>query len=167
MTIELKNEETGDVKKIEHGINWFLLFTAPLFGITLFKNKLTRSGFIMLVASVLFLLGIICFGAFTSSFANLYPYASQVQAAPSFLMQLYYLLDIDYKDVLEFFLASSGILFLFILVFSGYTAYNSNKWISENYRLAGYKVVTNNTLVRNLLKGDWGLTDDDFVKEVK
>ena len=73
----------------------------------------------------------------------------------------------NYKDVLEFFLASSGILFLFILVFSGYTAYNSNKWISENYRLAGYKVVTNNTLVRNLLKRDWGLTDDDFVKEVK
>ena len=64
MTIELKNEETGDVKKIEHGINWFLLFTAPLFGITLFKNKLTRSGFIMLVASVLFLLGIICLFSF-------------------------------------------------------------------------------------------------------
>lgn len=40
MIIELRNEETGNVKKISHGINWFLLITAPIFGITLFKNKL-------------------------------------------------------------------------------------------------------------------------------
>ena len=37
MTIELRNEETGNVKKINHGINWFLLITAPIFGITLFN----------------------------------------------------------------------------------------------------------------------------------
>ena len=38
MIIELRNEETGNVKKISHGINWFLLITAPIFGITLFKK---------------------------------------------------------------------------------------------------------------------------------
>ena len=99
MTIELRNEETGNVKKINHGINWFLLITSPIFGITLFKNKLNRSGFIMLTASLLFFLGIICFSIFSSSFASMYPYGtSQVQAYPSFMMQVYYLLDIDYKD---------------------------------------------------------------------
>ncbi len=99
MTIELRHEETGNVKKINHGINWFLLITAPIFGITLFKNKLNRSGFIMLTASLLFFLGIICFSIFSSSFASMYPYGtSQVQASPSFMMQVYYLLDIDYKD---------------------------------------------------------------------
>lgn len=166
MTIELKHEETGNVKKINHGINWFLFITAPIFGITLFKNKLNRSGFIMLTAGLLFFLGIICFSIFSSSFASMYPYGtSQVQAAPPFMMQLYYLLDIDYKEVLEFFLASSGFLLLFILVFSCFTAYNANKWIAENYRYAGYKVIAPNTLVRNLLKKDWGLTDDDFIAE--
>ena len=61
MTIELRHEETGNVKKINHGINWFLLITSPIFGITLFKNKLNRSGFIMLTASLLFFLGNIQF----------------------------------------------------------------------------------------------------------
>lgn len=168
MTIELRNEETGSVKKINHGINWFLLITAPIFGITLFRNKLSRSGLIMLIASVLFFLGIICFSIFSSSFASMYPYGtSQVQAAPSFMMQVYYLLDIDYKDVLEFFLASSALLLLFISCFSCFTAYNANKWIAENYRYEGYKVAAPNTLVRNLLKKDWGLTDDDFIEETK
>ena len=149
MTIELRHEETGNVKKINHGINWFLLITSPIFGITLFKNKLNRSGFIMLTASLLFFLGIICFSIFSSSFASMYPYStSQVQASPSFMMQVYYLLDIDYKDVLEFFLATSGFLLLFISVFSCYTAYNANKWIAENYRYAGYKVAAPNKIGR-------------------
>ena len=76
-------------------------------------------------------------------------------------------IDIDYKDVLEFFLATSGFLLLFISVFSCFTAYNANKWIAENYRYAGYKVAAPNTLVRSLLKKDWGLTDDDFIEESK
>ncbi|MDE7315284.1 MAG: hypothetical protein K2N11_06225 [Mucispirillum sp.] len=168
MIIEFISEETGNVKKINYGINWFLLLTAPVFGITLFKNKLNRSGFIMLTASLLFFLGIICFSIFSSSFAGMYPYGtSQVQAAPSFMMQVYYLLDIDYKDVLEFFLVSSAFLLLFISVFSCFTAYNANKWIAENYRYEGYKVAAPNTIVRNLLKKDWGLTDDDFIEESK
>lgn len=163
MTIELKNEETGSVKKINHGINWFLLFTAPIFGITLFKNKLNKTGFIMLAASILFFLGILGFSLFSSSYASLYPYSAEpVQSSPSFMMQLYYLLDIDYKDVLEFFLVSSAFILLFILCFSCFTAYNANKWIVENYRYEGYKVAAPNTLVRNLLKKDWGLTDEDF-----
>lgn len=168
MTIEFRNEETGNVKKVNYGINWFLLFTAPIFGITLFKNKLNRSGFIMLIASLLFFLGIICFSIFSTSFASMYPYGtSQMQAASSFMMQLYYLLDIDYKDVLEFFLVSSAFLLLFISVFSCFAAYNANKWIAENYRYAGYKVIAPNTSVRSLLKKDWGLTDDDFIEENK
>lgn len=168
MIIEFRNEETGNVKKVNYGINWFLLFTAPIFGITLFKNKLNRSGFIMLIASLLFFLGIICFSIFSTSFASMYPYGtSQMQAAPSFIMQLYYLLDIDYKDVLEFFLVSSAFLLLFISVFSCFAAYNANKWIAENYRYAGYKVIAPNTSVRSLLKKDWGLTDDDFIEENK
>lgn len=168
MTIEFRNEETGNVTKVNYGINWFLLFTAPIFGITLFKNKLNRSGFIMLIASLLFFLGIICFSIFSTSFASMYPYGtSQMQAAPSFIMQLYYLLDIDYKDVLEFFLVSSAFILLFISVFSCFAAYNANKWIAENYRYAGYKVIAPNTSVRSLLKKDWGLTDDDFIEESK
>lgn len=168
MTIELRNEETGNVKKINHGINWFLLITAPIFGITLFKNKLNKTGVIMLAASVLFFLGIICFSIFSSSFASMYPYGgAPVQSSPSFMMQVYYLLDVDYKDVLEFFLISSGLLLVFILCFSCFTAYNANKWIVENYRYEGYKVAVSNSLVRNLLKKDWGLTDDDFIEETK
>ena len=168
MIIELRNEETGNVKKISHGINWFLLITAPIFGITLLKNKLNRSGFIMLITSALFVLGIICFSVFSSSYASLYPYAGeQVQPSASFVMQIYYLLDIDYEDVLEFFLVSSACLILFISCFSCFTAYNANKWIAENYRYAGYKVIAPNTLVRSLLKKDWGLTDDDFIEESK
>lgn len=166
MTIELKNESTGNVKKISYGINWFLLITAPVFGITLFKNKLNRSGLIMLIASILFFLEIIFFYICSSSFAAMYPYEmSTVQSNSSSLIHMYYLLDIDYDDILEFFLISSSILILFISCFSCFIAYNANKWIVKNYIYAGYKVSVTDILIRNLLKKDWGLSDDDFIKD--
>ena len=67
----------------------------------------------------------------------------------------------------NFFLVSSACLILFISCFSCFTAYNANKWIAENYRYAGYKVIAPNTLVRSLLKKDWGLTDEINKKKKK
>lgn len=169
MVIELKNEQTKDVKKINHGVNYFLLFTSPIFGLTLFKNKLKRSGILMLAASVLLVLSIIVFASFTSSHASMYPYGSApVNDTPSFLVQLYYILDIDYEDVFEFFGTLCLLLILFLSAMAIYVGFNANKWIAEQYRYEGYKVVTDNRVVYNLLKRDWGLTNDDFVgAEVK
>ena len=164
MVIELKNEQTNDVKKIYHGINYFLLFTAPIFGITLFKNKLKRSGVLMLIASVLLVLSIIIFASFTSSHASMYPYGNvPVSDTSSFLVNFYYLLDIDYEDVFEFFGTISLLLILFLSAMAIFIGFNANKWIAEQYRYEGYKVVTDNRLVYNLLKKDWGLTNDDFI----
>lgn len=166
MVIELKNEKTNDVKKVDHGINYFLLLTSPIFGITLLKNKLKRSGALMLIASVLLVLVVVLFTAFTSSHASMYPYGNApVDNSPSFLVQFYYLLDIDYEDVLEFFLTSFFVLILFLTAMAIFVGFNANKWIAEQYRYAGYKVVTDNRLVYNLLKKDWGLTNDDFISE--
>lgn len=164
MVIELQNEQTKDVKKINHGMNYFLMFTSPIFGITLFKNKLKRSGVLMLIASVLLVLSIILFASFTSSHASMYPYGNvPVNDTPSFLVNFYYLLDIDYEDVFEFFGTLCLILILFLSAMAIFVGINANKWIAEQYRFEGYKVVTDNRLVCNLLKKDWGLTNDDFI----
>ena len=164
MVIELKNEATNDVKKVNHGVNYFLLLTSPLFGITLLKNKLNRSGIIMLAGSVLLVLSVLLFYIFSSSHASMYPYSSTpVNGTPSSLVQFYYLLDIDYEDVLEFFLTSFVVLFLFLSAMAIFVGINANKWIAEQYRFEGYKVATDNRLVYNLLKKDWGLTNSDFI----
>ena len=54
-------------------------------------------------------------------------------------------------------------LFLFLSAMAIFVGMNANKWIAEQYRYEGYKVATDNRLVYNLLKKDWGLTNDDFI----
>ena len=123
----------------------------------------------VLIASVLLVLSIIIFASFTSSHASMYPYGNvPVSDTSSFLVNFYYLLDIDYEDVFEFFGTISLLLILFLSAMAIFIGFNANKWIAEQYRYEGYKVVTDNRLVYNLLKKDWGLTNDDFISaEVK
>lgn len=165
MYIKLKNEDTGDVKVIKKSVNFFLLFTAPIFGITLFKNKFNRSGIIMLIATILFLLNIVFFYIFSSAFSNMYPYGAvpPIQEDNSFILQLFYLLDVDYEDVLEFFLTTFAFLFIFITCFSCFVAFNTNRWIASNYRFLGYKIIAENTTFCNVLKKEWHLDDSDFI----
>lgn len=162
MKIKFQHSEAGDVKYSDSGVNWFLFFTAPIFGITLFKNKLNRSAMIMMISSILCLLGVVMFAIFSSAHASYYPYGD---TPPSTFMKLYYLLDLDYKDIMEFSISMTALLILFIILFSGYIAVYANRWIAENYKDLGYKVVVPNSLEKNKLKKEWNFDESDFIIE--
>lgn len=170
MKVELKNEITNDSKIIEHGINYYLMITAPIFGITLFKNKLKKSALLMLILNLLLLLIIIMFIVLSNTYANMNHYGSnpEIYQTPSFLTQIFYMLDIDYSDMVEFCLTSFLVIFVAISIFAIYIGIYANKWIVEELVYNNYKIKYSNTAIKNRLMKDWGLSENEFIySEIK
>ncbi len=166
MVIELQNETTGDVKNIKYGVNYFIMFTAPLFGVTLFKNKFKKSAVIMLIADILLLATVIFGAVFFDIFADFYQngYNNNINTA-SPLMQLYYMLDLDYGDVLEFIMTSFLLFFVFISIFAVYIGISTSKWQAGDLLLDGYKIVSKNERIDAMLKKGWGALNSDFINK--
>lgn len=166
MKIKFVNSETGDIRYAAQGINWFLLLTAPLFGITLFRYKFRRSGMAMLLAGGFLFIGILIFYLISSSYAAAYPYAMGMnETEPSYFMYIWNMLDIDYDDMLEFFLTYSILLIIFMTIFSSFIAVSANKWAAENLRDLGYKAAVTDTITLNALKKEWNFSNNDFIIE--
>ena len=162
MNIIMVNEKNNSEKNVNLGLNYFLLFTSPLLGITLFKNGFTKLGLAMLISILIFIFNIVLFSFFTSTFANYFSDNASIQHQ-STIMQLYYMLDLDYSDILENFIALFFLSLLSIISVSVLSGIISNRIYAKSYLDDGYKFLVESVEQKDKIKRMWRFKEEDFI----
>lgn len=162
MNIVMVNEKTGQEKTVKFGLNYNLMLTSPFFGITLFKKGFTKLGVAMLITILIFIFNILFFSIFTSTFATYFSNTSGIQEN-SALMQLYYMLDLDYSDILENFFFVFALSFLTIIGLSVFSGAIANRMYAKIYLDDGYKFLVDSADDKSKIKTVWHFKEENFV----